>query len=265
MDAYSVVGELSGIRNNKDRGDYVLSLAEDIARHNGASVVVQKIPVDAKYGNRNVIVDSGQDTVFALAAHYDARMVNRLSGRTIPGANDNASGVGAASEAAMNFGDLPVDILFLGAEEDSCHCAGSVQYLAMPHKKIMGVICVDTCGSGDLGIYVPAGKENAASWPDTYGAVPIHNTCVPCRNLLLYGDHHIFSYYGIPSALLCGLDDGFFGIADGARIDGKGVLHTEGDTIGIIDRAVLETAAGLLVGGTKALFSQPRISPVLEA
>ena len=263
MDAYNIAKELSSYRTNVQRGDFAKDLAQRQAKFLGYEFVTQNIDVDSKYGDMNFILRSNKRSPLLITAHYDAFVIDESSGLTVPGANDNGSGLGVILQASKELKKLPVDFALFGAEEVGC--IGAKHYISEMKDKPRAVINLDTCGSGGkLGILIPKSVYVGNTIEPI--STELNSHYLATANKLGYqvceddplatGDHCAFMEEGIPATTLQGEDHSFYGIVDGQYVEPMMVMHTEKDTIKTVDKQFLEQIVQVLTEGSKRLISQ---------
>ncbi len=263
MKAYNFAKRISVCTNNIQRKNFVLAKMVGLANYLGYELEVQKMDIDPRYGNENLILRSGHKNPLLITAHYDAFLINENSAFTTPGANDNGSGLGAVMQAALKLKGLPIDYVFFGAEEQDYF--GSKYYVANLDEEPRGVVNLDTCGSGgDLGILIPdvvyVDDDELASTDKELNSVYLSaiqelglQFCID--DPLASGDHCAFMKAGIPATTIQGEDHSFYGIVDGKYDLSKMIMHTGGDTINAVDKDFLENVVQVLIEGSKRLLN----------
>lgn len=268
MDAYDIAEEISHCANNYEWLDFVRNLATDLAETLGHSVIEQDIELQSKYGNKNIIVDSGEQSPILITAHYDAVVLDELTNRTTPGANDNGSGVGAAYISGLRLAGYPVDIIFFGGEEQGCF--GAKTYIEKTEKTPQAVINLDTCGSGgDLGILIPNSvyvEEESGEYTERKLNFELNSMFTSVAKEKGYktfhedpqatGDHGPFIKAGIPATTIQGENMDFYGLVDGEYQPDKMVMHTDNDTIEWVDERFLGQVVDVVVEGIKSYLSK---------
>jgi len=218
-----------------------------------------RLPVGRRSGNVVAVKKGASSAQLVLGAHYDSKAGS-------PGANDNASGVGALLELARVLKDADtqptVVFVFFGAEEmiDSNpdhHHYGSRQYVehltSAQRANIAGMISVDMIGYGTSFQMRTMGKG-----PDSIRAM-LHSfarrsgiRAERLRDLGRYGwsDHEPFELAGVPAVWVEWRDDP--------------VYHTSRDTAGHISTARLRTT-GLLLQKFVTSLSKKNVESLLTA
>jgi aminopeptidase YwaD len=158
-----------------------------------------------------------------IGAHLDSVEVS-------PGANDNASGIAAALEAARLLAGTPlalsVEIVGFGAEELGLY--GSAHYVRVRGSRVAGMVNMDMVGRGELvignsssdGRLVEVGARAAARLGLSVG-----------RFRLGQSDHVSFERAGIPTLFIHTGDDP--------------AIHTPGDTLDRLEPQKMAAAARL--------------------
>jgi len=249
-------------KSNVERGCFIEELVKDRAFSSGRTLQCQRINTDPKYGDRNFVLKSGARDPLLLTAHYDSFVIDKATGATAPGANDNGSGVGAVLQAAQYLKELPVDIALFGAEEAGC--LGALQYIAEMTDKPRAVVNLDTCGSGGtLGILIPNAvyveREDLRATDKELNSYYLASANelgfkVCEEDPLATGDHCDFIKAGIPATTLQGEDHSFYGLVDGKYVSEKMIMHTAKDDIGTVDKLFLEQIVQVLIAGSKKLL-----------
>jgi len=167
---------------------------------------------------------AGRDArTIVIGAHLDSVEVS-------PGANDNASGIAAALEAARLLAEIPlplsVEIIGFGAEELGLY--GSAHYARVRGTRVAGMVNMDMVGRGALvigssssdGRLVEVGGRAAARLGLSVG-----------RFRLGQSDHVSFERAGIPTLFIHTGDDP--------------AIHTPGDTVDRLEPQKMADAARL--------------------
>jgi len=255
---------LSRCTDNIWRRDHVRALARNLADSLGYKFIVQHIPVDSKYGNQNIILDSGHEPPLLITAHYDAFVIDKETGRTVPGANDNGSGIGAVINAMQHLKGMPVNAAFFGAEEIG-HYGAKKYIVSMGKKRPRAIVNMDTCGSGGkLGILIPSevriNKRLMQVNPELNSfyldVIKERGFKVYTEDSLVPGDHYPFIIVGIPATTIQGENCNFYGMENGGYTKGKGAMHTEKDTIRWVNEQFLDNVVEVLVKGSRRMLME---------
>ncbi|MCB0062504.1 MAG: M28 family peptidase, partial [Caldilineaceae bacterium] len=204
-------------------------------------------------GMNVVAVKAGQPdygTIY-LGAHYDA--VPQPA--NVPGANDNASGVGVLVEAARILAGQPISptltLIAFGAEED--HLVGSHVYTAnlsaVERMLALGMFNLDCVGIGDqLALNVAARDQLAFAQglgvtADTIEYAPDANS-----------DHVRFATVGIPAV--------YFNLSYAGQHACGPDYHSPGDTADKLELAALERSGTALLTAVETLAQQATPQPI---
>jgi len=237
----------------RKHGDIVKRLQKDRrpqSFHTGKTVTLKNVTEHHPEGRTaNVMAripatTSGEATTVILGAHLDHVGKNHL---TMPGANDNASGVAVILEVARALASiaspLTHDVLFIFFAAEEQGVRGSEYFLAqppIPHNRIVGLINLDGVGRGTY-LEVLAGKKGVL-WDTLEKAnrrfvhrklvfTPFHNLGRPRL------DAAHFMWAGIPTLSL---------FADGGPPLPYPVYHKTTDTPDILTPEIMEDLAQML-------------------
>jgi Zn-dependent M28 family amino/carboxypeptidase len=260
--SYKIIQELSGCDTNVKRKSKLHGILKKIKfSYPSYNLIIQKIPINKKFGSSNYILSSPYKKVLLITAHYDAYLLNEKSGKTTPGANDNSSGVGIVLESIEHLRNLPVDFVFFGAEEKDC--MGAKEFLKRNKKEILEVVKLDCCGSGgEKGILIPSKIKIKNRFLKTdkqlnhffLESIKKRNYNYCLEDVFATGDHEEFIKQKIPATTIQGEDVKFFGLENGKYNFNKRIMHTKEDNIKIISREFLMKIKTVLIKGVKLYF-----------
>jgi hypothetical protein len=264
--AYEIIKELSNCKNNVERKMKLVSILKKIEQDSDRILIHQKIPINKKFGDSNFILSSKYKTVLLITAHYDAYLLDKKTGKTVPGANDNASGVGILIDSIRYLKKLPIDFVFFGAEEIGC--SGSSEFLKRNKKDILGMVNLDCCGNGgEKGILIPKKikiKDNFLKTEKKLNLLFIKQIKKKgykyCReDIFATGDHEEFLKWKLPATTLQGEDLKFFGLENGKYNFNLRIMHTKEDKIGLISKKFLIEIKNVLIEGVKSFFRRKSV------
>lgn len=251
--AYEIAKEISFCKNNIERRDYVYSVLSsgDFSLDN---LVSQKNNLPVNCGNYNFILDSKKKNPFLITAHYDAAFLDGFY-LTVPGANDNGSGVGAAISLFSKLKDeFPVRLVLFGGEENNL--LGSSFYV----EKILdelntprAVLNFDMCGSP--GEFVISGARE--SFVERYSRV-VEDFGYKIKEVCSYPSDHIsFLSWGIEALTIGAINDWYSPYCeDNPSKNNFSRYHTQRDSIGAISQSFLEDVVKIGEVGTRKYFSK---------
>lgn len=254
-EAYEIAKEMATFKSNSKRGRFVKSLLEKKAKEFGRTLKKEKLDVSKNKGNFNYILSTGRGNPFMLCAHYDS-FYSSLAEMSVPGANDNGSGVGVAIEALSELAHLNVDLALFGAEEGGRR--GSKQFVRYVNGGTpTAVLNLDCCGFGDRYI-IPSGADGiilADKLKDHYvkAAKKLNKKIITDYNFF-NSDHTSFLEMGIPATSLFVYDRDFYGETEHSTMTSKGAIHTLRDDVEFLDEKVISDSVKIAVNGTKSLF-----------
>jgi len=144
--------QLSKTKSNKERKELLINYTKNISKQINRQVKKQKTYSEELYGDQNILLLSKEEETILICAHYDAFVLD--DDTTVPGANDNGSGVAILLKLSESLKDKPVDFALFGSEEIGY--LGSDEYINHLDKKHKFVINLDSCGCHNgKGILIP--------------------------------------------------------------------------------------------------------------